>query len=1535
MKSRRRLRFGHHGGSSWQKTTRGMVAVPTAVISVVILLGAGASVGLAQSPLLDSFNPGANSEVAGLAVQVDGRILVGGYFTALNGQARNYLARLNADGTLDQGFYSEANSPVASLVVQTDGKILAAGSFTRSGGQPRNYLARLNADGTVDDGFNPDPNGYVASLVVQADGKILLGGGFTALGGQARYFIGRLNADGTPDLGFDPEANNEVLALAVQNDGKILVGGYFTTLAGQARSSMARLNADGTLDQAFNPGPNGPVDSLAVQADGRILLSGSFAQVSGQPRLSIARLNANGTLDAGFNPGANEYADSMTLQADGKIVLGGYFSTVGLQTVYGLARLNTDGTVDPAFSPLTDGGVNALAIQSDGKILASGYVVVGAFGTSFARFNNTVPATQSLANDGSTITWLRGGTSPEVWRTTFDYSTNGLTWSNLGAGSHIPGGWQLVSPALPPGGTIRARGHVTGGLANGSGWFVETMIGPPAISFQPSGSANLAGTTATFSVSAGGTEPLSYQWQKDGETLLEGGNVAGAMAPNLTISNVLKANEGAYRVVISNALGVVTSAVSSLTVIDPIIAAQPAASQFRNAGEEVTFSVTAVGSPPLHYQWWKDGVALAQGAGSLLTLTNLQGTDAGGYTVVVSNLYGSVTSAVAKLSVNVATLDGGFNAANGGVYAFAVQADGKILLGGYFGSLVGQPRRTIGRFNADGTLDPGFNPGANAGVYALAVQPDGKILVGGTFTVLGQQRRVGMARLNVDGTVDLDFNPGTNGPIYPGTVTVYAIAVQPDGKILAGGYFTSWAGQTRNYLARLNTDGTLDSAFNPGADYYVTSLAVQADGKILVGGDFSMLAGQMRRHLARLNSDGTLDVGFDPGTDTYGYVNLLAVQPDGKILVGGDFNMLGGQTRHHLARLNGDGTLDLGFDPDLDSSVSSMVVQADGNILVGGSFGSVGGQMRHYLARLNGDGTLDLGFSPEPDSTVISLAVQADGRILLGGFFGSVAGQPRTYLARLTTPDPATQTMANDGSTVTWLRGGSSPEVWRTTFDYSTNGRTWTRLGDGSHLAAGWQLGGLALPPGGTTRARGYVTGGLNNGSGWFVETMIGPPAISFQPDSTTNTLGAIASFNVGAGGTEPLAYHWRKDGVALADGASLVGTRTAALIVSNLLISDQGGYSVVVSNAEGSVTSTVARLTVILPDPLDQWQVTYAVAPNLRSIIYAVGRYLAVGNSGLMLASSDAVSWTSFDSGTDQNLHGITYGGGTYVAVGGAGTILSSTDALNWTNQPSGTSVRLFGVAYAAGLFVAVGDNGTIVTSADGQNWAGQSSGTVNHLHAIAYGNGLFVAVGRGGTILSSAEGVIWTGRNSGTNAFLEGITYAADTFVAVGDLGTILISADGVSWTSRDSLTTENLNGVAYGDGILVAIGDGTVADGTIVTSRDGVIWTSRQSGTGKNLRGVTYAGGAFVAVGNDGAILRSSSLAPARLAVRSRPNQDGFELTVAGEIGRSYRVQASSDLRTWTDLFSFSNSEQETVFLDSDARKFSHRFYRVVSP
>ena len=493
----------------------------------ITLTGTGSGAGNPEA----TFNSGASSYVLSTAVQPDGRIIVGGGFESMGGEDRNYVARLNADSTLDSGFNPDANDWVYSTAVQPDGKIIIGGSFTIVGGVAHNRIARLNADGTPDSGFNLIMNGEVYSTAVQPDGKIIIGGSFTSVGGVPHNRIARLNADGTLDAGFNPNFDGEVYSLALQPDGRIILGGVFVTAGGAARNHLARLNPDGTLDTTFNPNSNYSVYNVAVQPDGKIIIGGNFTTIGGTARNRIARLNADGTLDA-FNPSVNGDVNSTTVQADGKIIIGGSFTSVAGAARNYVARVNADGTIDTGFNPNASSSVFSTALQSDGRIILGGDFsnVGGVPGNRITRLENDA-ATQSLTMpNASRLQWLRGGASPETVQVTFQLSTDGGgTWTSLGAGSRsrLVTGWELNGLSLPSNGQVRARAQITGGYSNGSSGFVETVA---SITGLPSAPAISVEQPLLTQISDGGV--------KDFGNLLVGSNAS----LTFTIKNTGTAN---------------------------------------------------------------------------------------------------------------------------------------------------------------------------------------------------------------------------------------------------------------------------------------------------------------------------------------------------------------------------------------------------------------------------------------------------------------------------------------------------------------------------------------------------------------------------------------------------------------------------------------------------------------------------------------------------------------------------------------------------------------------------------------------------------------------------------------------------------------------------------------------------------------------------------------------------------------------------------------------------------------------------------
>jgi hypothetical protein len=207
---------------------------------------------------------------------------------------------------------------------------------------------------------------------------------------------------------------------------------------------------------------------------------------------------------------------------------------------------------------------------------------------------------------------------------------------------------------------------------------------------------------------------------------------------------------------------------------------------------------------------------------------------------------------------------------------------------------------------------------------------------------------------------------------------------------------------------------------------------------------------------------------------------------------------MGGITRNRVARLNANGTLDQGFDPNANNNyVFSIAPQTDGKILVGGDFTTMGGITRNNVARLNADGTLDTSINHDANNYVLSIALQADDRILIGGQFTTMDGVTRNHIAQVTNTNAALQELGlspngSSGSRVTWMRGQASPEVGRVTFDHSADGATWTGLGNGTRITGGWQLAGLSLPirQSHYIRARGYAAGGYLNASSSLFESI-------------------------------------------------------------------------------------------------------------------------------------------------------------------------------------------------------------------------------------------------------------------------------------------------------------------------------------------------------------------------------------------------------------------------------------------------------------
>lgn len=380
------------------------------VILVYFLFQSFQSFGQQAGDLDSTFNPGtgagANSKIFSTTLQPDGKIIISGNFKTYNGVERNRIARLNADGSLDNTFNpgTGTNSGISSTTLQPDGKIIIVGPFSNYNGIKINTIARLNTNGGLDNTFNPGTGvgGWIMATVLQTDDKIIIGGDFNTYNGTHRNRIARLNTDGSLDTTFNPGtgANNSIKAFALQPDGKILIGGLFTSYNGIERNHIARLNADGSLDNTFNIGTGvdiGNVLTIAVQNDDKVVIGGNFLRYNGVAINNIARLKANGTLDNSFKPatGTIWQITSITLQPDGKAIIGGKFNLYNGIIRKRIARLNTNGSLDNTFNSEkeVDNEIRSISLQPDGKI-----IIGGDFNTYDGTSSNTIARIQGIGS---------------------------------------------------------------------------------------------------------------------------------------------------------------------------------------------------------------------------------------------------------------------------------------------------------------------------------------------------------------------------------------------------------------------------------------------------------------------------------------------------------------------------------------------------------------------------------------------------------------------------------------------------------------------------------------------------------------------------------------------------------------------------------------------------------------------------------------------------------------------------------------------------------------------------------------------------------------------------------------------------------------------------------------------------------------------------------------------------------------------------------------------------------------------------------
>ena len=309
------------------------------------------------------------------------------------------------------------------------------------------------------------------------------------------------------------------------------------------------------------------------------------------------------------------------------------------------------------------------------------------------------------------------------------------------------------------------------------------------------------------------------------------------------------------------------------------------------------------------------------------------------------------------------SFNGGFNDQ---AEAAVEDSSGRIIFGGLFTSYSGQSFNRIVRVNSDVSIDNTFNIGTgfNDAVYDIELQADGKIMVGGFFSSYSGASNGKIIRLNTNGSIDNTFSAGTGF-----NNTVWVIKVQTNGKILVGGNYTQYNGNPKSNLIRLNSDGSVDNSFNTGLGLngQVFDIILQSDGKKIILGDFTTVNGNSHVRIVRLNDDGSVDNTFNSGTGFNGTV-YSGVLDEGKILAVGAFFEYSGQTNRQIVRLNTDGSIDgtfnsgSGFNRFSGLTYSTTILKYNNKYFVIGDFDTYSGVSANGLVQLNQNGSIDNTF---------------------------------------------------------------------------------------------------------------------------------------------------------------------------------------------------------------------------------------------------------------------------------------------------------------------------------------------------------------------------------------------------------------------------------------------------------------------------------------------------------------------------------------------------------------------------------------------
>ncbi len=1034
--------------------------------------------------------PYINTTIKAFLLDAEARIYVCGPFTSIGAHPRQAIARLLPDGKLDPSFAPQLpNGFVGScMAMQADGQILV--------GSEGHGICRISPAGVVDPGFTTTLTGTPNTLCPLSDGTVIIGGEITLLNGSPASHLARLLPDGATDTTWNCTANNIVYAVTQDSQGNLLMGGSFTTIGGASRSRLVRVSTAGVVDSAFNPAPSSTVRTIQPLTNSQILVGGAFSSIGGASRSGVACLTSAGTADTSWADLGISSVLSLCVQRSGDILVGRVRSTT------------TQGLHNPTLKGFEGGSVTSqLQVDSPGIVtwtrdgftpqlrqaILESSTNHGATWTTLGSMTRTGNNWQVNAGPLADGTLLRakgcvtGGyaNSSSFW--THEYLVTGTTAPEVKI--TVEGGSELTDGTGTltfPSATAKKR------LIIENTGTTTLILGAPALSSSYSFGLDLQSFPTLLAPGASTTVDIEFT------------------PPVSTFSTTqatlrIPTNDGDEAVFdIALAGSAAVSARAALGLVE-LNWAEPGASTLTRAYVELgfhpewtTYSIYIPAnlmnprlrlytqeSEPDHYETsftvngarvsFDEQVTLSRAATQTLTIVATAPDE------VTTRTYQVVIRREAAVTGDV---DLGFlppQTTGNSVTLIAPQPDGSMVVGGSLGTFAGQPRPILAKITPEGSLIADYAPAGSTSLHSILTTESGSILAAGYR--FGNQN--GYARILSSGLLDSSL-PNYLGP---NSNSFSQIIPDGDGFVLTGTH--KFMGAPAKSSNRFHWNGQLDLTFEQ--DYYSTFILTMVrlpNGRFLAGHSNGLIVydrfGELRQTL--------------PFT---GSVNVILPLPDGDLMIGGDFNLSPTDTGFKIARLHADLTRDTTFllNGSIKGRATTLALQADGKVLVGGcsiKTAAVGFKTTTSVVRLLTNGKQDTTFSTgrEPESyeplEVNNLTLRRDGKILLAGrfnFFNGVSDKNITLLLN----DPATESLeVTSRQQVTWLRGGSSPEAMRTQFSLSRDGgSTWTDLGAGQRISGGWNVTGLSLPASGRIRAHAHISVGLNNASTGILESTL------------------------------------------------------------------------------------------------------------------------------------------------------------------------------------------------------------------------------------------------------------------------------------------------------------------------------------------------------------------------------------------------------------------------------------------------------------